>query len=170
MAKEEFEKAAKPQVGELIKACKNIDIARVKELLEQGADINENDNSGDTALIWFSVMGNADVVQMLIEKGAALDKQTKEGNTALGMASFFGLADIAQMLIDAGAKIDEKNKDGKTALDNAREKGHDVIVAMLEQIIQAKQEKRQRILEQVADPSLRRPLAVKAPPKLGGGK
>ena len=45
----------------------NSDVVRV--LIGAGADINEHDKSGFTALMWASFAENIDVVQYLLEQG-----------------------------------------------------------------------------------------------------
>ena len=198
MAKDNFKKAAKPQSGELIEACKEHDIVKVKSLLARGADINEKDHGDNTALIWASYKGHTGIAQILIKAGAKLDEKDNTGNTALILASGWGrpaivqilikagakldekdedgdtaliravigrYTDIAQMLIDAGAKLDKKNGEGKTALAYAQVRQYDDIVTIFEQAVKDRAEqaemRRQKIMQQIADPSLQRPLKVK---------
>jgi ankyrin repeat protein len=54
---------------ELLKAAADGDAAKVKELLEKGADANARDKDGLTPLHYAAKHGHADVVKLLIEKG-----------------------------------------------------------------------------------------------------
>jgi len=88
---------------------------------EKGADVNADDNTGQTALMQAAWFGHADVVRVLAEKGADLNaKESKGGSTALMMA--FGdrpHANTVRVLIEKGADINARNKDGLTVLGNA---------------------------------------------------
>ncbi|WP_300747663.1 ankyrin repeat domain-containing protein, partial [uncultured Brachyspira sp.] len=58
-----------------IEAAKNGDIKKVKELLALGADINIQNNGGDTALIWSAYYGHTETVKELIKAGADINIQ-----------------------------------------------------------------------------------------------
>ena len=105
-----------------------IDLAESGQLTEQhlqtylqnGGDINIQDQWGNTALIWASYWGHLEIVQLLVEKGADVDIQDNWGNTALIIASYWGHLEVVIYLVEKGAKIDIQNKDGWTALDLAK--------------------------------------------------
>lgn len=98
-------------------------------LLQKGANIENKDNGGNTALILASKEGktglihasgnlNYGVVVKLIENEVKLDIQDRHGKTALMHASHN--IDIVKCLINAGASIDiQHRKNGNTALIDA---------------------------------------------------
>jgi ankyrin repeat protein len=106
-----------------------------KFLLEQGADVNEQDNvSGETLL--HSALCNTDrlvydrVVRVLLFHGANPNVVTKngaetgafmrdcrtKGETPLHRATAFGDEDTIRLLLDSGAKIDAADANGDTPL------------------------------------------------------
>ena len=56
---------------------------RVKQLLDEGALLDEKDEDGDTALMLASLEGHTKVVQLLLDKGALLDAVDAREDTAL---------------------------------------------------------------------------------------
>ena len=60
------------------------------EMIDAGADIQTQDASGKTALIWASRLGYAPAVAQLIGAGADLDTVDVDGYTALMDASRWG--------------------------------------------------------------------------------
>jgi ankyrin repeat protein len=119
-----------------------------KLLIENGADLEVEDDTGSTTLYYACLRGvevvhilidakadvnaqniygrtplmnsveNLDVAKLLIENGADLAKKDEDGNTALHMACDKGVADVVQLLIDAKADVNARNNDGKTPLIN----------------------------------------------------
>jgi len=55
-------------------------------LIEYGADINDVDRTGDTALHEAAYCGNIDAALIFIEKGIEINKRNESGKTALGVA------------------------------------------------------------------------------------
>ena len=55
-------------------------------LLEKGANVDIQNNEGDTALIEASYYEHANIVDNLLEKGANVDIRNKQGDTALIIA------------------------------------------------------------------------------------
>ena len=88
----------------LIKASINVDISRVRSLIESGANLNTRDERGQTALIKASIYGHKDITRMLIEAGADVNIIDTHGQTAFQYASNNGNRQIARMLRKAGAK------------------------------------------------------------------
>ena len=80
--------------------CNNSDdvtLEEIKELLDQGAEINYIDNNGWAAIHYASYKLNYEVVQYLIEKGANLNILDKYDDTALiniNKKHFFSIYDI----------------------------------------------------------------------------
>ena len=75
------------------------EVARI--LIEEGADVNAQSNSGETALWAASRYGqHPDIVKLLIEEGADVNAQNDLGYTALIYASTIGHKEIAKFLIE----------------------------------------------------------------------
>jgi ankyrin repeat protein len=145
----------------LIDTAKKGDTARVKALIDKGANINAKDKNGRTALMWASEKGYTEIVKLLREKGAIgtikidlyliesaqkgdiagvnallnkgadVNAKDKDGWTALMEASNNGHTEIVKALIDKGANINAKDKNGRTALMWASLFGNTEIVKML---------------------------------------
>ncbi len=103
------------------------DYAEVKRLIEEGADVNTQDQDlGWTALELASGKGHIEVVKLLIEEGANVNAQDQDGLgwTALISASYHGHPEIVKLLIDKGADVNAQDYYGYTALMYALEHGH----------------------------------------------
>ena len=83
---------------ELLKACCNGNLKKVKQLLEEGADVNVKDEKGRTALMFASWYSHKEVVKQLLEKGADVDAEDIYGKTALMYASEKGHKEIVELL------------------------------------------------------------------------
>lgn len=88
-------------------ACDQGDAGRaiVQLLLERGADVNQQDENKNTALIF--AVGNCDrpTIRLLLKAGARIDHRNGAGLTALEMGIGFGNPGIEE-LIAAGARLD----------------------------------------------------------------
>ena len=64
-------------------ACIDGDTERVRQLLDEGAPVDEKDEylNSRTALMWASLHGRTEVVQLLLAKGAAVDEKDEYGDT-----------------------------------------------------------------------------------------
>lgn len=97
-------------------------------LIDAGADINAQDNDGNTALILICQRCDyynneyTDTVKLLIKAGTDVNIQNNDGETALLKAIRFGHKEIVELLLKSGADINIQNNDGKRALDLAWEK------------------------------------------------
>ena len=111
---------------ELLEAAERGDVVEVKRLIDAGADVNFQDNKGETALISTVrsvIRGKSDVAQTLIDAGADVNIQSYNGSTALQIAVLFEHRDVVGVLIDAGANLDIQNDYGDTALTYAAQIG-----------------------------------------------
>ncbi len=109
------------ELGEkLYKICaseaENINIAEINELIDMGADVNAEDDSGYTALMEASFNGHLDVVELLIKNGADVNETNNHGATALMWASAYNHIEIVKCLVKNNADVNIKNKEDCTAL------------------------------------------------------
>ena len=104
---------------DLLKAALAGDLAQVRALLEKGADIDQQDRDGATALILASQQGHEGIVQALLARGAEIDHQAKIGITALFIASVQGHEGIVKALLAEGANVELRENRGGTALKHA---------------------------------------------------
>jgi ankyrin repeat protein len=82
-------------------------------LLDNGADVNEKDKEGWTALM---KTDNRRIAESLIKHGADVNAKDKDGWTALMIAALIGRFDIVKYLVDLGVDLNKKNNMGETAL------------------------------------------------------
>jgi ankyrin repeat protein len=117
------------------------DIARV--LLDHGATMNSEDNSGRTPLHLVAEgkynleQDRIRVVQLLLERGADVNALDNAGRTPLHVASYNWRAELVQVLLDGNATTNSKNYRRRTPLHavaeggNYHSRGKDVLVAQL---------------------------------------
>ena len=82
------------------------DFEAVKLLLENGADINNPDRYGRTALLWASRHGHLEVVKLLLENGADINSQTGWEVTPSDVASDFSHFEVVKLL-ERGEDMEE---------------------------------------------------------------
>jgi uncharacterized protein len=108
-------------------------VSEVNRLLEQGVEVNAQDNDGATALMLASQNGHLNVVKALLEKGADVNAKANEGETALMVACDRGHMEVVKALLDKNADVNVKANGGTTALMVASTHGHlDMVKALLE--------------------------------------
>jgi ankyrin repeat protein len=100
-------------------------------LVEHGADIDAQSESGSTALMLHLESGHFDTAKLLAEKGANVRVQNGGGVTALMWAAQLGNLEMVKLLIEKGADVNVRDKDGESALTRARAKGNDSVVTFL---------------------------------------
>ena len=111
--------------GSVADAAKARDIAAVRALLMQGADVNAAHGDGMTALHWAATLGDPLLAQMLLSAGANVRATTRLGGlTALHMASQAGHAPVVAVLIASGADPNLATTTGATALMLAARSGN----------------------------------------------
>jgi hypothetical protein len=97
------------QGDELRRAATEGDVARVKALLDAGADVNAKNAYGGTPLSFACDHGRTEVVRLLLERGA--DPNTKDtfyGASPLMWALIKKHPDVVGLLLDKGAQgVDE---------------------------------------------------------------
>ncbi len=110
------------------------DLAAVRALLSDGADVNAPQGDGMTALHWAARSANADLASLLLEAGADVGAVTRIGAyTALHLASEVGSAQVVRVLLAGGAEQTATTEDvgGTTPLHLAAGAGDAEAVRLL---------------------------------------
>ncbi len=89
-------------------------------LVENGLDVNAEDEYGNTPLLLATRPAHSQAVKTLIEAGADVNASNSGGVTPLHDAASGGQVEIVRMLLAAGADPQIVSRDGQTALDWAR--------------------------------------------------
>jgi uncharacterized protein len=91
------------------------DIARVRDLLEQGANVNAKDDEHEETPLMLAVkFAGVDMVQLLVEAGADVDARDSWGRTALFYAPVS--SEAFRVLLRAGADIRVRDEEGNSIL------------------------------------------------------
>ena len=117
--------------GPLHDAVKVGDIAKVKQLIASGEDVNKNQRSLGTPLHQASMLGSKELAELLIAHGANVNADDRIFGTPLYLAARKGNAGVAAMLIAKGADVNARWGDGTTPLHAAAEGGHADVVDLL---------------------------------------
>lgn len=88
----------------LLSAARSGNVAEARQLLDSGADVNENFH-GETALIYAAIAGNTEMARLLLERGAAVNASMGYGLTPLVYAAKNQHGELAQLLISHGADM-----------------------------------------------------------------
>ncbi|KAF9152050.1 hypothetical protein BG015_005857 [Linnemannia schmuckeri] len=120
----------KNQAGQtmLHRACSSGSYNNVTDLLNQGADINAQDNAQWTPLHEAALAGHTEVVELLLSRGAQPNAKGHGNDTALHDASQNEHEDVVRLLLEYGADPDFKNSKGEKPCDVCE---HDGILELL---------------------------------------
>ena len=90
----------------LMRAALDGDTETVRDLIDQGADINRKDDNGRTALMFAVTNMHYETMKVLLEHGADVQARSNEGGTALmAAAGIAGDLRMVQALLDKGADV-----------------------------------------------------------------
>lgn len=103
----------------------------VQLLLSRGADVNVQNELGQTALMVAASFGHEHITRTLLEYGAEIHASCQAGQTALNVAAIRGHERVVRMLVASGARVNEGKDIGKLALAQAAAYGQDRIVQFL---------------------------------------
>ena len=93
------------------------DRAAVRSLLKEGADVNQAQGDGVTALHWAARLGDIEMAQMLLAAGGNAQATTRSGRyTPLHLAAERASAPLVAALIKAGADVNVGTSTGATPL------------------------------------------------------
>src|SRR5215468_214452 len=104
----------RPIAADLFTAIRNADAQAVRQLLDNGADVNARDAEGNTLLILASFYASPECLELLIEKGADVNAANKAGATPLIRAATD--YEKTRLLVAAGANIQVRTALGNTPL------------------------------------------------------
>ncbi len=100
----------------LMLAAANGQIEMMEYLLAQGADINEKDNLGDTALNYVVSRNQLAAAKFLVNRGARVVSQRDDGISSLMQALQIGTPDMARTLMEDTEALNQFAEDGWTPL------------------------------------------------------
>ena len=114
-----------------IQAAKENDLHIANLLTVAGADINEKDMYGQTALMYAVSQDLEKGVQLLLKAGADVNLKNARDETVLMRAAFKNLPDMLSLLIQNGANINDKDISDWTALMYASKRGSKQCIEIL---------------------------------------
>ena len=129
----DLKKASRTELNERLHIAAALgDIESVHILMAEGADVDDPDLEGRTAVIEAAWRGYPNIVKSLISNGANLAATDGTGKNAVIWAAINGHAEVISGLISAGAPTNEQDDEGMTALMRAAWNGHtDAVDALL---------------------------------------
>lgn len=104
------------ELADILAGTEFIDWAKVKYLIENGADVNTLDEHGDPIIMRPIQFQKKDILELMIKKDANINIQDQANFTPLMYASRNGDYDTAKLLVDKGAKLNITDAGGRTAL------------------------------------------------------
>lgn len=107
----------------------SVDPEIVKLLIEKGADVNAENDLGQTVLMGAAKGRHPEVLRILVDKGAEVNLKDKEGHTALMHAARRGTLSGVKLLVERGADV--SGKYGQMALSLASARNQPEIVKYL---------------------------------------
>jgi len=93
--------------SEVATAAMRRDNDAVRNLLQEGFDVNAPQADGATALHWAAYHGDVELARLLLEAGSDVAAANRNGSTALWLASSQGDAAMIETLLAAGADPNE---------------------------------------------------------------
>ena len=98
----------------LVSSARFGDLATLKTLLNQGANINSRNGFGKTSLHLAAQQGYTNMVKELLKRGAFVNPRDRFGMTPLHLAAMQERANIVKELLKAGAKAEYRNINGRS--------------------------------------------------------
>ena len=98
------------------RASEKGNLERVRQLIQDGQDVNRGNSYGWTPLMLAAAHGHDQVVQELIRAGADVNGKDNIKLTALHLASRWGHSSVIKTLAEAGANLNVQDKWGMTPL------------------------------------------------------
>jgi ankyrin repeat protein len=118
--------------GTVADAAMKGDVATVRTLLKDGADVNAVQGDGVTAMHWAARQGSVDLANTLIVAGANVRATTRFGAiTPLHLAAERGSGPVVSLLLKGGADANAKSSTGATPLMFAAASGDTAAITAL---------------------------------------
>ncbi|XP_023168907.1 palmitoyltransferase Hip14 [Drosophila hydei] len=115
---------------DIVKATQYGAIARVRDLVESGWDVNQPDSETVTLLHWAAINNRRDIIRYFLEKGATVDAVGGELNaTPLHWATRQGHLGAVVLLMAAGADPRIRDAEGCSCIHIAAQFAHTALVA-----------------------------------------
>ena len=112
-------------------ATERNNIGWVNLFIQAGADVNKQDEDGNTALIFAAELGHSSCLSLVIQAGARVNKPNINKETALMFALTCGHSHCLAALIEAGANVNVPIQTHKTALSYALMGKHDDCIRVM---------------------------------------
>ena len=114
--------AANTKTEELLEIADEVGPEKVRQLIQDGADVNAKNKYGWTPLMFAAGYNTSmEVLRVLLGAEAEVNAKNKDGRTPLMAAARYNSnPEVLGGLIGAGADAKVKDNEGKTALDYAR--------------------------------------------------
>src|SRR5215471_15948326 len=109
--------------GNLADAAMHRDMAAVRSMLNQKADVNAPGSDGTPALHWVVRVDDLETARLLIQAGADAKMADRYGVTPISLAASNGNAAMIKLLLDAGADANSVDPTGETTLMTAAKIG-----------------------------------------------
>ena len=124
---------AAPTSSPVADAAMKGDLATVRALLKDGADVNAARGDGMSALHWAAERGNGEMAGLLVYAGANVSSVTRIGQyTPLHVAARSASLAVVDQLLKAGAVVDSRAvPSGATALHLAATSGNPAVINRL---------------------------------------
>ena len=108
----------------LVDAASRGDAAEVRRLLDDGADANERDASGRTAVTAAALGDHVEVARLLIAAGADVDLQDSDRNNPLLVTGETGSVAMLREVLKGSPNLGATNRYGGVAVIPAADRGH----------------------------------------------
>ena len=112
------EKDIAAEEQELMVAAKSGDIAKTKDLIAKGVNLDAKDAEHWTPLHWAAKYLHHEIMELLLQHGANPQARSRQGNTPLHVATSMRRATtkMLELLFQKGASVNAKNLQGWTPL------------------------------------------------------
>lgn len=107
-----------------LEAVRQNNLAKVKQMIIHGVDVDARDERGRTALLLAVHENHIDIAEALIRSGADVNAQDDIADSPYLYAGAEGRLEILRMTVAAGADLNSVNRYGGTALIPAAHHGH----------------------------------------------
>jgi len=139
----ELKGRAEEATDNFLRAAENNNIAKVRQALIGGIDVNKQNNLGDSALMLAAKNGCLEVVRLLLEKDIEVDKKNNLGDSALMLAAKNGQSEVVELLLKNNADTDKQNNLGCTAFSL----GNDEVKETIRKFLAQKREQTSKVLK-----------------------